>query len=256
MTLYEEITANINSGKSFVLVTITKANGSTPREIGAKMLIYPNGSISSTVGGGDFERMVIEDSLKLFSSKSTTLSKKYTFAQTGENATGMCCGGAVEVFMEKHLKPNQLVVFGGGHVCRALVNLCSQSEFKISVIDDRKDILDYFGEKIETRLTNKEYNDNLCELNENSFIVIVSRSHQNDYIILKNIISQKYKYLGMIGSKAKITKMFTRLKDEGVEQKRLDKVLAPIGLDIGSEGPYEIAVSILAQLIAVKNETK
>jgi xanthine dehydrogenase accessory factor len=256
MTLYEEITANINSGKSFVLATITKTTGSTPREIGAKMLIYPNGSISSTVGGGDFERMVIEDSLKLFSSDSSTLLKKYTFAQTGENATGMCCGGAVEVFLEKYLKPHHLVVFGGGHVCRALVNLCGQSEFKISVIDDRKDILDAFGEKVETRLTNKQYNENICDLNENSFIVIVSRSHQIDYMILKNIISHNYKYLGMIGSKAKISKMFTRLKDDGVDQKLLDKVLAPIGLNIGSEGPYEIAVSILAQLIAVKNETK
>lgn len=254
MDIYREIIRNIDSGRLFVLATIVNSSGSTPRKTGAKMVVYPDKTISGTVGGGDFERFVIEDCLKLIESNSSTLMKKYSFSLFGENSTGMCCGGNVEVFMEVHKKPFQLVIFGGGHIGQELARIAHGSEFVITVIDDRKDMIDSI-ENVDTKLAEIDYEANLPKLDENCFAVIVSRSHQTDFVILQSVLKSNCKYIGLIGSKAKTDKMFTRLKDEGVKQSLLDKVHTPIGLDINAEGPFEIAVAIMAELIAIKNES-
>ena len=184
------------------------------------------------------------------------LFKNYSFSQHGENATGMCCGGNVEVFMEMFNKQNNLYVFGGGHIGKKLLELAKDSDFSLTVVDDREDIIESFDKKINTQLVNNEYESSLPELDENSFAVIVSRSHQTDCTILKSILTTNCRYVGLIGSKAKVAKMFAHLKESGVEQDKLDKVRTPIGLDINADGPYEIAVAILAELIAVKNEKR
>ena len=166
----------------------------------------------------------------------------------------MCCGGNVEVFMELITKPNRLLIYGAGHIGKELSKLASGSSFDITVIDDRVDVIDSI-ERVKTHFVEIDYEANLPELDDSCYVVIVSRSHQTDYTILKSILINNPKYIGLIGSKAKTTKMFTRLKKEGVKQKLLDRVHTPIGLNIKAEGPFEIAVSILAELIAQKNES-
>ncbi len=254
MDIYKEIVESINLGKVFVVATIVKTTGSTPRKIGAKMLIYSDSTILGTVGGGDFERIVIDDCLKLIESKAVHLLKKYSFSQQGENATGMCCGGNVEVFMEVQKKPKRLVIFGGGHIGKELVRIAKNSDFEITVVDDRKKIIDLYDDSVETKLATIDFSDNLPQLDENSFAVILSRSHQTDCIILQSVLKSNCQYIGLIGSKTKISKMFAHLQDTGIEQKLLDMVRTPIGLDINAESPFEIAVSILAEIIALKNE--
>lgn len=253
MNIYQEVVENLESKSLFVLATIVKSSGSTPRKTGAKMIVYPDGKISGTLGGGYFEKYVIEDCLKLIDSHSLNLLKKYSFSLLGENSTGMCCGGNVEVYMEVHKKPEKLIIFGGGHIGKELVRLADGSGFDITVVDDRKEIIDSFKNVVDTKLAEIDYAANLPNIDENCFVVIVSRSHQTDRVIVQSILKNDCRYIGLIGSKTKTGKMFSHLKETGIDQNLLDKIHTPIGLDINAEGPYEIAVSILAELIAIKN---
>lgn len=254
MNIINEINNNLNERKTFILATIVNVTGSSPRKVGAKMIVFPDGSISNTVGGGYFEKMVIDDCLKLFASGEKHLYNKYNFSQFGENPTGMCCGGTAELFLELYNPPAKLLIFGGGHVGLELANLSSNAGFIPIIVDDREEILKKINSNIETIQTDADYKDNFPAIDKNCFIVIVTRSHKTDKAVLEQTIKKDSKYLGMIGSKSKIKKLYAQLEKDGIEQKLFEKVNAPIGLDIKAEGPYEIAVSILAEIIAVKNK--
>ncbi len=253
MDIFEEIYNRRQSGQPFVLATIVRTAGASPRSPGAKMLVFPDGSISHTIGGGTFEKLVIEDCLHLLESGEQHLLKRYSFTKTGKDATGMACGGEAEVFMEVNGSPKRLIVFGGGHICKDLVRLAQGSEFLITVVDDRPDILSEYGHPVAVIKTDPDYQENFPALDRNCYVVIVTRSHKCDRLILEQAIRQDTAYLGMIGSKSKVAELFSLLEQSGVDRAKLDIVHAPIGIDIKGEGPYEIAVSILAELIAVKN---
>ncbi len=242
------------SGQTFVLATLVHTVGSSPRRAGAKMLVLPDGTIYGTIGGGTFEKNVIEDCLNLLKSGSKHLLKHYSFVAKGDSSIGMTCGGKGDVFMEVNLQPNNLIIFGGGHIGQELTRLATGSGFIITVVDDRRDILDKFDDSINTILTDSNYRENFPPLDNNSYIVIVTKSHKNDQPVLEQVINKDCAYIGMIGAKAKIKIVFTSLEKSGVKKELLDKVYAPIGLDIGSEGPYEIAISILAEIIEIKQK--
>jgi xanthine dehydrogenase accessory factor len=255
MDIYKEINDKLRIGQSFVLATIIETIGSSPRRVGARMLVFSDGSISGSIGGGTFEKLVIEDSLQLLNSSSRHLLKHYSFSKKGKDQTGMSCGGQARVFLEAYSHPDNLVIFGGGHIGRELARLASGSGFTITVVDDRKDILETYKPPVTTVLTDTKYKTKIPSLNKNSYVVIVTRSHNCDLPVLKKVIKQDFAYIGMIGSRAKISKVSSALKKSGISKKLLDKVHAPIGLDIGAEGPYEIAISILAELIEAKHRT-
>ncbi|MEE9554246.1 MAG: xanthine dehydrogenase accessory protein XdhC [candidate division Zixibacteria bacterium] len=243
-----------SSGKPLVLAAIVKTAGSSPREAGAKMLVFPDGSISGTIGGGNFEKMVIDDSLGLFKSGNSNIIKKYRFSQTGPDSTGMCCGGEAEVFMELYGKPDRLVIFGGGHIGMALSRIAGDLGFQITIVDDRQKTLDQYQSSIETILTDDNYKQNFPALDNSCYAVIVTRSHKCDKSVLEQALAFDCAYIGMIGSKTKVAKTKGALKDQGFDEGKLNAIRAPIGKDIGAEGPYEIAVSIAAELIAVKRK--
>lgn len=255
MDIFDELDQLRESGSSFVMATIVRTKGSSPREAGAKMLVLPDGSIRGTIGGGNFEKTVIEESLSLFEGDRTSSLKHFRFAQSGPDSTEMCCGGEAEVFMERYGKPKQLIVFGGGHVGSALVRLASDSVFKITVVDDRRETLDQFSSGVTTILTDAEYQTCLPELDSDCFVVIVTRLHKIDRDVLERVLQQDAAYVGMIGSKAKVVKLFKSLEDSGITKETLSTVHAPIGLDIGAEGPYEIAVAIMAELLSTLKKT-
>ncbi len=252
MDIFEEIHNRKKAGQLFVLATIVNTAGASPRAPGAKMLVYPDGKISETIGGGTFEKVVIDDCLDLLKSGGDHLLKKYNFSQSGEAPIGMSCGGEAEVFMEVSAKPKRLIIFGGGHVCRDLVRLALGSEFLITVVDDRPDILSAYDRPVTVVQTDPGYRENLPSLDGDCYVVIVTRSHQHDQPVLEQVINKGCAYVGMIGSKAKVAKLLSSLKASGVDRALLQQIHAPIGLNIKGEGPYEIAVSILAELIAVK----
>lgn len=255
MDIFEEILSRKKAGQLFVLATIVSTAGASPREAGAKMLVYPDGKIFETIGGGAFEKLVIDDCLRLLESGQKHLLKKYSFSQTGSDPTGMACGGEAEVFMEVSARPKRLVIFGGGHICRELVRLALGSDFLITVVDDRPDILSAYNRPVTVLQTDSDFQENFPSLDSDCYVVIVTRSHKYDQPVLARVIKENCAYIGMIGSKAKVASVFSSLEESGVDRGLMECVHAPIGLDIKGEGPYEIAVSIMAELIAVKNRT-
>jgi xanthine dehydrogenase accessory factor len=254
MDIYREMAEKKESGQVFVLATIVAITGSSPRDVGAKMLVFPDGSISGTIGGGKFEKTVIEDSLELLKGDLLHILKKYRFTENGPEATGMYCGGEAEVFLEVSAQPKRLVVFGGGHVGREIAKLAAGLSFRITIVDDRQEILDDYRPPVETILTDPDFNDNFPSLDENCFVVIVTHGHAGDQSVLAKVLKEKCAYVGMIGSKAKIAKIYSSLQESGMDKALFDRVQAPIGLHIGAEGPYEIAVSIIAEIIAEKSK--
>ena len=252
--MYVEIYKARLEGRPFVVATLVAASGSTPRRAGARMLVYPDGSISGTIGGGNFEKMVIEDALKLLEGAETTLLKSYRFEKSGPDATGMYCGGQGQVYFEKSGVPEKLVIFGGGHICRDLVRVAAGLNFKIIVVDERQDILAQYSAPVETRLTDADYQTNYPAIDEKSYVVIVTHGHRCDREVLAKVIGTNCAYIGMIGSRSKITKTYKELEAAGIERAALKRVHSPVGLDIGAEGPYKIAVAIAAELVAVRRK--
>ena len=252
--IYIEICRARSEGRAFVITTLVAASGSTPRRAGARMLVFPDGSIAGTIGGGNFEKLVIEDALELLEGNEATLLKSYRFEESGPGATGMYCGGQGQVFFEKSGVPEKLIIFGGGHICRDLVKVAAGLNFKIIVVDERQDILAQYSAPVETRLTDTDYQANHPEIDEKSYLVIVTHGHRCDREVLARVANTKCAYIGMIGSKAKIARTFKELEEAGIERAALARVHSPVGLDIGAEGPYEIAVAIAAELVAVRRK--
>jgi xanthine dehydrogenase accessory factor len=254
MEIFREIAEHLEAGRPFVLATLIKTAGSVPRDVGAKMIVFPDGTISGTIGGGNFEKMVIDDSLALFGGESSSLLKSYLLEESGPDATGMFCGGKAEVFLERFSRPDTLYIFGGGHIGRDLTKIALGFSFRIIVTDDRADILAQYQKPVETILTDAEFNLNFPEVDKSSYVVIVTHGHKCDREVLAKVINRDCAYIGMIGSRTKISKTFASLEESGVEKAKLEKVHSPIGLDIGAEGPYEIAVAIAAEIIAAKRK--
>jgi xanthine dehydrogenase accessory factor len=255
MDIYQEISARRAEGKSFVLATLIRTTGSVPRDVGAKMLVYADGSIAGTIGGGKFEKQIIEDCLTLFESKTPHLLKGYRLEDGGPETLGMFCGGEADVFMELFGQSENLIIFGGGHVGRDLARVASGLEFKIAIVDDRPEILAQYQPPIQTVLTDYNYQANYPQIDGNSYVVIVTHGHRCDREVLQKVIDKKCAYIGMIGSKTKISKTYALLEEAGVDKALLQAVHSPIGMDIGAEGPYEIAVAIAAEIIKVRSKS-
>jgi xanthine dehydrogenase accessory factor len=254
MDIYQKIVEKKSAGVAFVVATIVRIEGSSPRDVGAKMLVFADGSIWGTIGGGMFEKLVIDDCLGLLGENTNNLLKTYRFAESGPDATGMYCGGEAEVFMEANRSPERLIIFGGGHIGRDLAKIAQGIDFKIIVVDDRPEILSEYHSPVETILTDAVYHKNFPAIDKNSYVVIITHGHKCDREVLEQVINQECAYIGMIGSRTKIAKTFSELEKAGIDRIRLEHVYSPIGLDIGAEGPYEIAIAIAAELIAVKKK--
>ncbi|HBC47098.1 MAG TPA: hypothetical protein DCZ43_08640, partial [candidate division Zixibacteria bacterium] len=184
MEIFREIAEHLDSGRPFVLATLIKTAGSVPRDVGAKMIVFPDGTISGTIGGGNFEKMVIDDSLALFGSESSFILKNYLLEESGPDATGMFCGGKAEVFLERFSRPDTLYIFGGGHIGRDLAKIALGLSFRIVVTDDRAEILAQYQKPVETILTDAEFNLNFPEVDKNSYVVIVTHGHRCDREVL------------------------------------------------------------------------
>ncbi len=249
-TLYEKILQIINSDDKAALCTIISTNGSTPLKAGAKMIVWNDGKIFGTIGGGSLEKKVTEDAIEICQSRQAQVFTHELLRQHS-----MCCGGTVEVFIEPVLNQPQLYIFGAGHVGKALSGYAKDMGFRVTLIDERKEI--FYNVPLENiTVANTSHQDFLdsIKFDKNVFVVICTHIHAYDREILSRCIKQPLTYLGMIGSmrKVKVTrKMF--LSSGTVTEEELNKVDMPIGFDIGGNTPGEIAISILAKMIAVKN---
>jgi len=241
------------NGEPFVVATIISARGSTPRKVGAKMIVRGGGAIDFTLGGGPFEALVIEDAKAAIASNVSEI-KCYRFLPVGENATGMTCGGEVEVFLDVHRAPPRVVIFGGGHVALPLARLAKSTGFRVAVIDDRVEWAsrERFPEIDEVVFAEGGYVRTDVPMEEDDYVVIVTRCHQTDEACLRRVLEDDRApaYLGVVASRRKAKVLLATLVRDGFDRARLDAIRSPIGLDIGAETPEEIAVSILGEIIA------
>lgn len=250
--IYQEIVKVKEEGKEAALVTIVSATGSTPREEGAKMLVKPDGTIAGTIGGGGLEAQVIEEAVGVIKlGKPKHLHMSLTAKEAGE--AGMICGGDLEVFIEPILTTPTMYIFGGGHISLSLAQMGKLLGFKIAIIDDRAEYAsaERFPEAEMVLAGDFTKAFSKLKIDKTSYIVIVTRGHQHDELVLEWAVGTPAKYIGMIGSQTKVKTTFTHLLAKGVSQKTLDSVHSPIGLEIGAQTPEEIAVSILAEIIKV-----
>jgi xanthine dehydrogenase accessory factor len=251
--IYQEIVRVKAEGEEAALVTIVSASGSTPREEGAKMLVRPDGSIFGTIGGGSLEARVIKEAIGVIK-QGKPKHLHFTLTAEGAGELGMICGGDTEVFIEPILTPPTLYIFGGGHIALALAKMGKLCGFDITVVDDRAEFAS--AERFpEARVVLAEEFTNSfskVKIDRLSYIVIVTHGHKHDELVLEWAVGTPARYIGMIGSKTKVKTVFSHLLARGISQEQLDRVHAPIGLEIEAQTPEEIAVSILAEIIKVR----
>lgn len=249
--IYTLIAETLKQKQKVALCTIVDTKGSAPLKAGAKMLVMENGKTFGTIGGGALEMAVIQDALDCVSKEKNQL---YVHRLTKDHK--MCCGGTVWIYIETILPPSQLLIFGAGHVGQALADLSSKLNFEVTIIDDRKNMLPKNNTHIQSVWLScpEDYFQQFAYNHSNSYCVIATYNHELDRKILLNALQKNWKYIGMIGSlrKVQFTKKF--LNTHGIAEDVIEKIDMPIGLDINAYAPYEIAVSIMAKIIQVKNQ--
>jgi xanthine dehydrogenase accessory factor len=241
--IYQEIVRVKAEGEEAALVTVVSASGSTPREEGAKMLVSPDGSILGTIGGGSLEAQIIKEAVKVIKQgKPRRLHRSLAAKEAGE------------VFIEPILTTPALYVFGGGHIALSLARMGKLVGFNITVIDDRAEFAhaERFPEADVILAEDFTRSFPKLKIDKLSYIVIVTHGHQHDEVVLEWAVGTPARYIGMIGSKTKNETIFAHLLARGISREQLDRVHAPIGLEIEAQTPEEIAVSILAELIKVR----
>ena len=249
--IFEKISEAQKQNKNIALCTIVFFKGSTPRKTGAKMIVYEDGKIYGTIGGGELEKSVIENALGQIRQGTPKLFRHDLLHQHN-----MCCGGTVDIYIEPIMIKNKLYIFGAGHTGQALAKYAANFNFETVLIDDRKEYVD----ECEIESVNKMNLDYrlalpLLPFDENTFICIMTYSHPMDRDILAFCLKKPFAYLGMIGSERKVEMTKKMFVDAGIgTMEELERVDMPMGISIGAEGPEEIALSIVAKLIAVKNK--
>jgi xanthine dehydrogenase accessory factor len=244
----------LSRGEEAALVTIVSSNGSTPQRVGAKMLVFGDGRIVGTVGGGCYEHDAIGRAKQVLENRKA-ITVKYDLNDDFAEETGLVCGGQMEVFIEPIEASPSVYIFGAGHVGYYLGRMTHEAGFGVNVVDDRAT----FANSERFPYAASVVVDDMAEwlkktkLPATSYAVIVTRGHRNDLDVLREIAPRDLRYIGLIGSRAKIARLYDALMAEGrTAPEQLERIHGPIGFDIGAVTPQEIAVSITAQLIAVR----
>jgi xanthine dehydrogenase accessory factor len=240
-------------GEPAALVTVVATEGSTPQKAGAKMVVYADGRIVGTIGGGCVEAEMTWRARHVIETRRVEMaSYDLTPDQAGED--GLVCGGRMQVFIEPIQGTPTLCIFGAGHVAQPLARMARAVGFRVEVADDRVKfanrerfpeadlvLVDSFPEAA-ARMT----------LGRNSYAVVVTRGHKGDAEALQAALAADTRFVGLLGSRPKMVHVFTELEDRGVTPAALARVHCPLGIEIGAQTPEEIAVSILAEMIAVR----
>jgi xanthine dehydrogenase accessory factor len=239
------------AGTRAALATVIGRSGSAPQIVGARLLLRADGVMVGTVGGGAIEAQVIEACKKsLVDGRSRRVDAHLV------RDLGMCCGGSMEVFVEFVQPQPRLFVVGAGHVAQALVPLAVSAGFRVAVFDDRDDMLEHpaFVDARRESFDVDELEAAIPDLDERDYVVVLTRDHARDERALAELIRRPHRYLGMIGSRRKVVSVLRRILHKEAQLGRpapdLSRVRAPIGLALGGRTPIEIAISIVAELVA------
>jgi xanthine dehydrogenase accessory factor len=240
----------LHDPRASVLCIVTGNSGSVPGKVGAKMIVFGDGSIEGTVGGGGIEKRAIGDALECMKLKMPML-KEYNL----RTDIGMTCGGEVSIYFEPLSRPAKLYIFGAGHIGKILARYATEMDFETHLIDWRTDLIEPH-EHVQYKKVCKPYLDAIGEISfdDESYIVIVTPNHEMDEDVLAAVGKTGAAYVGLIGSKRKIEILTRKFLEQNILTKEeLDRVDMPIGIRFNAITPAEIAISILAKLIDVKN---
>jgi xanthine dehydrogenase accessory factor len=252
--VFAAVAEALERGEPAALVTIVSARGSTPQRVGAKMLVFADGRTVGTIGGGCYENDAFWKARDAIASRKPALLH-YELADDFAQETGLICGGQMDVYIEPIEPSPELLVIGAGHVGFHLARLAHEVGFRVTVVDDREKFAnaDRFPTAADIVVDEIPAWIARAAIPPHAYAVIVTRGHTNDLEALRALAPRELRYLGLIGSRAKVARIFEALRADRMPEEYLRKVHAPIGLDIGAVTPQEIAVSILAELIAVKH---
>ena len=241
------------NGDPAALVTVVATEGSTPQKAGAKMLVYPDGRIVGTIGGGCVEaEMTWRARQSIESRKPQMASYDLTADQAGED--GLVCGGRMQVFIEPIESTPTLCLFGAGHVAQPLARMAKAAGFRVEVVDDRVKFAnpERFPDADLVLVEDFAQAAAHLTLGRNTFAVVVTRGHKGDSEALASLVGRGLRYVGLLGSRPKLVHLVSGLEEKGIAREALGEIRCPLGLDIGAISPDEIAVSILAEMIAVR----
>lgn len=250
--IYEEIVAIRRAGCRAVLATIVHGRGSVPSAASARLLVREDGTTLGSIGGGFVEIEVSRLAQEILRDERP---RKVVFDLNQHPAAdqGMVCGGTMEVYLEPIVPPPALYLFGAGQTPRAVSRVAHLAGFDVTVIDNYAEQLNEERFPFAKRLLGPSaVLSAQLAINSNSYIVIMTRGHSEDMEILRWAVNAGARYIGMIGSERKVISIFKHLSGEGIDRALLERVHAPIGLDIGAVTPEEIAVSVVAELVATR----
>jgi xanthine dehydrogenase accessory factor len=252
--VFAAVSAALERGQAAALVTIVAAKGSTPQRVGAKMLVFADGRTVGTIGGGCYENDAFWKAREAITNRKPLLLH-YELSDDFAQETGLICGGQMDVYIEPIEPSPELYIIGAGHVGFHLARVADEVGFRVHVVDDREKFAnpERFPAAAEIVVDDIPAWIGRANLPPHAYAVIVTRGHTNDLEALRALAPRELRYLGLIGSRAKVARIYDALRADAMPPELLKRVHAPIGLDIGAVTPQEIAISILAELIAVKH---
>jgi xanthine dehydrogenase accessory factor len=253
--VYEELVRLRNLGQKCALATIVDVRGSIPSYESAKLLVREDGSMIGTIGGGCVEAEVWNAARDVIE----TEKPKHLSFNLGQDAAydnGLICGGQLDVFVEPVLPLPRAFIFGAGHISKSLSKVATLAGFGTVVVDNRETFAnrERFPEAVEVHAEEYEEIFPRLPINETSYVIIVTRGHRDDMRVLKLAMGTTARYVAMIGSKRKVINVIRELMKEGISREAFERVHAPMGLDIGAISPEEIAISVAAEMIAVRRK--
>ncbi|MDW7669232.1 MAG: XdhC/CoxI family protein [Bacillota bacterium] len=255
MSIFKKIYELEKENKTFAIATLIETDGSTPRNDTAKMIITSEGVTYGTVGGGAMEQAVIKESLKCIKENKTEILD-YNLDGSGRDNLKMICGGKAKVFIDVINAEPLILLVGGGHINLAISKYIDILNYRYVVIDNLEKIANENRFPNAFKIINKDFIEGIEELklDEKYIVIVATRGHEHDYECIEKVLETDVSYIGMIGSKKKVATTFKRLAQNGYKDK-IGRIYAPIGLDIGTETPEEIALSIVAEILKVKSES-
>ena len=251
-SVFVELEEAYERGEAVALVTILETRGSTPQKAGAKMVVGRDGRMRGTVGGGCVESEILFRAQRAIETRKCEIGS-YDF-NADEDENGLICGGSMKVFIEPILPPPRVYVVGAGHVAQPVAQVAKIAGFEVVVLDDRVKYAsrERFPDADVVKAGPIPELASEFQYGDNAYVVIVTRGHKEDEEALRAFIEKETAYIGLIGSVTKLEKITRRLERDGVSKERIERVHSPIGLDLGGSSPGEIAISIVAELLAVR----
>jgi len=253
MDVYDELFRLRRLGQKCALATIVQVNGSIPSYESAKLLVREDGSMVGTIGGGCVEAEVWNAAREVMETERPR-HLNFSLGQDAAYDNGLICGGQLSVFVEPVVPQPRVFIFGAGHISKSLSKVAAMAGFEPVVIDNREQYAnrERFPDAVE--VIAEEYDDAFPKLTirDTSYIVIVTRGHRDDMRVLRHAAATPARYIAMIGSKRKVIGVVKELEKEGLPRASFDHLFAPMGFEIGAITPEEIAIAVVAEMIAVR----